>query len=96
MRVTNQNLTGTSTAGTSGAQEIQKSGGGFNLSAKTNAGGDSVDLSSTSASLSRAMESYSSSRQSLVQSLAAQYLSGTYKADSAAVSGGMISEALGG
>jgi anti-sigma28 factor (negative regulator of flagellin synthesis) len=95
MKVTNQNLTGASTAGTSGAQEIQKSGGGANSSAKTNAGGDSVQLSSTLASLSRAMESSSSSRQSTVQSLAAQYQSGTYKVDSAAVSRGMISAALG-
>ena len=96
MKVTNQNLTGASMAGTSGAQQIQKSGGSFNSSAKTTAGGDSVDLSSTLASLSRAMESYSSSRQDKVQSLAAQYQSGTYKVDSAAVSRGMISVALGG
>jgi anti-sigma28 factor (negative regulator of flagellin synthesis) len=45
--------------------------------------------------LSRAMGSFGSSRQSMVQSLAAQYQSGTYKVDSAAVSSSMISDALG-
>jgi anti-sigma28 factor (negative regulator of flagellin synthesis) len=96
MKVTNQDLTGSSTTGTSSAQEIQKSGSGSNSNAKVNAAGDSVELSSTLGSLSRAMESYGSSRQSMVQSLAAQYQSGTYKVDSAAVSRGMISAALGG
>jgi|HubBroStandDraft_2_1064218.scaffolds.fasta_scaffold766837_2 anti-sigma28 factor (negative regulator of flagellin synthesis) len=96
MKVTNQNLTGASTAGTSGAQEIQRSGSGSNSSAKPGAGGDSVEFSSTLGSLSRAMESFGSSRQSMVQSLAAQYQSGTYKVNSAAVSSSMISEALGG
>jgi anti-sigma28 factor (negative regulator of flagellin synthesis) len=47
-------------------------------------------------SLSRAMQSFGSGRASLVQSLAAQYQSGTYKVDSAAIGRGMISEALSG
>jgi anti-sigma28 factor (negative regulator of flagellin synthesis) len=42
------------------------------------------------------MESYSSSRSSQVQALAAQYQSGNYKADSAAISHSMVSAALGG
>jgi anti-sigma28 factor (negative regulator of flagellin synthesis) len=96
MKVTNQNLTGASTAGASGAQEIQKSGAGISSTARANAGGDSVELSSTLGSLSRAMQSYNSNRQSMVESLAAQYQSGTYKVDPAAVSRGMISAALGG
>jgi anti-sigma28 factor (negative regulator of flagellin synthesis) len=96
MKVTNQNLSGASAAGTSGAQEIQRSGGGSNSSAKAGASGDSVEFSSTLGSLSRAMESYGSSRESTVQSLAAQYQAGAYKVDSAAVSRGMISDALGG
>jgi anti-sigma28 factor (negative regulator of flagellin synthesis) len=95
MKVTNQNLTGASTAGTSGAQEIQRSSGGSSSSATAAAGGDSVEFSSTLGSLSRAMESYGSSRQSAVQSLAAQYQSGAYQVDSAAISRGMISESLG-
>jgi anti-sigma28 factor (negative regulator of flagellin synthesis) len=96
MKVTNQNLTGASTAGTSGSQEIQRYSGGSSSSSKTGASGDSVHLSSALGSLSRAIESFGSSRQSMVQSLAAQYRSGSYKVDSAAVSRGMVSEALGG
>ena len=47
-------------------------------------------------SLSRALQSFGSSRASLVQSLAAQYQSGTYQVDSAAISRGIVSEALSG
>jgi flagellar biosynthesis anti-sigma factor FlgM len=95
MKVTNQNLT--STSGTGSTQEVQKPGSGSSSSrAKSGAGGDTVELSSTLGSLSRAMGSYSSSRDSQVQALAAQYQSGTYKVDSAAIGRGMVSEALGG
>lgn len=55
-----------------------------------------MELSSTLGSLSRAMGSYSSSRDSQVQALATQYQSGAYKVDPAAISRGMVSEALGG
>jgi flagellar biosynthesis anti-sigma factor FlgM len=97
MKITSQNSTSASTSGTGSAQEIQKSGSGSpGAGAKSATGGDRVELSSTLGSLSRAMESYSSSRDSHVQALAAQYQSGTYKVDSAAISRGMISEALGG
>lgn len=98
MKVTNQNSTSASTSGPGSAQEIQRSQTttGASSTSKSNAAGDSVELSSTLGTLSRAMESYSSSRSSQVQALAAQYQSGTYKVDSAAISRGMISEALAG
>jgi flagellar biosynthesis anti-sigma factor FlgM len=96
MRITNENLTGASSAGTSSTQDAQKSGNSSSSSATASSGGDTVDLSSTMGSLSRAMQSFGSSRASLVQSLAAQYQSGTYKVDSAAIGRGMISEALSG
>jgi flagellar biosynthesis anti-sigma factor FlgM len=96
MRVTNQNLTGASAAGTSNTQDVQKSGNSSSSSATASAGGDTVELSSTMGSLSRAMQSFGSSRANMVQSLAAQYQSGTYQVDSAAISRGMISEALSG
>jgi len=96
MRITNQNLTGASTAGASNSQEVQKSGNSSASSATTGAGGDTVELSSTMGSLSRALQSFGSSRASLVQSLAAQYQSGTYQVDSAAISRGIVSEALSG
>jgi anti-sigma28 factor (negative regulator of flagellin synthesis) len=97
MKVTSQTSTGASTTGATSAQEIQKSSsGGYAASARSGAGGDTVELSSTLGSLSRAMDSYSSSRANQVQALAAQYQSGSYRADSSAISRGMISEALGG
>lgn len=96
MKVTNQNSTSASTNAASSAQESQRSQSGSSANAKPRASGDSVEFSSTLGSLSRAMESYSSSRSSQVQALAAQYQSGAYKVDSAAVSHGMVSAALGG
>jgi anti-sigma28 factor (negative regulator of flagellin synthesis) len=96
MRVTNQNLSGAAAAGTSNAQDVQKSGNGSASSATAGADGDTVELSSTLGSLTRAMQSFGSSRESMVQSLATQYQSGTYQIDSAAISRGIISEALSG
>lgn len=96
MRITNQNLTGASTTGTSNTQDVQKSGNTSNSSATGGAGGDTVELSSTLGSLSRAMQSFGTSRDSMVQSIAAQYQSGAYQIDSAAISRSMISEALSG
>lgn len=94
MRVTNRNPTSASTEGTSGSQEIQRSGSGSNSSARAGAGGDTVELSATIGSLSRAMESFGSDRQSKVESLAAQYQAGTYTIDSVAISRGIIAEAM--
>ncbi len=56
---------------------------------------DSVQFSSTLGSLSRAMGCDSSARQAKVQALAAQYQSGNYKPSSAAISRGMLAEAMG-
>jgi anti-sigma28 factor (negative regulator of flagellin synthesis) len=95
MKITNQNST--SASGAASAEEVQRSrSAGSSGNGKSGATGDSVELSSTLGSLSRAMESYSSSRNSQVQALAAQYRSGTYNVDPAATSRGMVSEALGG
>jgi anti-sigma28 factor (negative regulator of flagellin synthesis) len=97
MKVTRQNSTSASASGAGSAQEIQKSrAGGAATTSKSAITGDSVEFSSTLGSLSRAMESYSSSRSSRVQALAAQYQSGSYNIDSAAIGRSMVSEALAG
>ena len=94
MKVTSQDLSGLGAAGASGAQEVQKGGDG--KSAGGGGGGnDRVDFSSTLGSLSRAMNSDGSTRQAKIQALAAQYQSGRYTADSAAIGRGLISEAFG-
>jgi anti-sigma28 factor (negative regulator of flagellin synthesis) len=95
MKVTSQDLSGLGAAGASGAQETQKADGGGKSAGRGGGGSDRVDFSSTLGSLSRAMSSDGASRQAKVQALAAQYQSGRYTADSAAIGRGLISEALG-
>lgn len=97
MRVENRNLTGATAAESGRAQETEK----FNRNQGVQTGtgaidktGDRVELSSTLATLSRAMSANSSERASRVQALAAQYQSGNYQPDSAATARGMVSEAL--
>ena len=94
MKVTSQDLSGLGAAGASGAQEAQKPGSGKGASS-SGGGSDRVDFSSTLGSLSRAMSSDGSTRQAKIQSLTAQYQSGSYSADSGAIGRGLISEALG-
>jgi anti-sigma28 factor (negative regulator of flagellin synthesis) len=94
MKVTSQDLSGLGAAGASGAQEVQKPGGG-GKGASGGGGSDRVDFSSTLGSLSRAMSSEGSTRQAKIQALTTQYQSGSYSADSAEISRGLISEASG-
>ncbi len=97
MRVNDRNLTGLSPAEAGRAQETQKlnrNEGGRTGTAATDKTGDSVELSSTLETLSRAMSANASERASRVHALAAQYQSGSYHADSAATARGMVSEAL--
>ena len=98
MRIYDTNLTGTSASETGRAQESQKpsrAGTG-----KTPAGGgldrstDRVEFSGTLSRLSRALTTFESSRASRIQTLAAEYQKGNYKADSLATSRGIVSDAL--
>ncbi len=97
MKVYDRNLTGTALPESGQTQETERSGqsGGTNQPGGVAAGADRVELSSTLGSLSRALSSYSSDRAGRVQQLAAQYLSGSYQPDAAAISRGIIQEALG-
>ena len=96
MKIYEQNLTGTSAAESGRSQEAQRTGREGSQATGTTASGsaDHVELSDTLNSLSRAMSSYSGSRSAKVQALAAQYRSGTYRADSLSTSRGMVAEAL--
>ena len=97
MRVNDRNLQGTSAAETGRAQELQQTdrqGTRSTGSGKADGSSDRVELSGTLASLSRAMSVFDADRGSRVQTLAAQYQSGNYCANSAATSRGIISEAL--
>jgi hypothetical protein len=54
-----------------------------------------VELSSALASVSRALMSYQSDRGAKVESLAAQFQSGSYQPNSLATSRGLVAEAVG-
>jgi hypothetical protein len=95
MKVTSQDLSGLGAAGASGVQETQNQGGSGKGAGCGGGGSDRVDFSSTLGSLSRAMNSEGSTRQARMQAITAQYQSGAYSADSAAISRGLISEAFG-
>ena len=96
MKVTTQDLSQLGVAGAAGTHESQKPAGTGSSSGQSSGGSDHVDFSSTLGSLSRAMNSDSSGRQSRVSALAAQYQAGSYAPNSAAISRGLISEAFGG
>ena len=98
MRVVHQNLPGASAPETGRTAESQRAGHESSVrtgGAPQSPSGDRVELSNTLGSLARALSSYSSSRASRVQALAAQYRSGTYQPDSRATSRAMVAEALG-
>jgi len=97
MRVYDRNLTGASAAESGRAQETQRTDRNEGSGARSAAGagaGDRVELSGTLARLSQAMSAHGSERAARVQSLTAQYRSGSYRPDSQATSRAMISEAL--
>jgi anti-sigma28 factor (negative regulator of flagellin synthesis) len=96
MRVHDHNLNGAAAAQTSGAQETQRTGRSADPRARGTGGdGDRVELSSTLASLSRALDADHAGRAVRVQELSAQYARGDYRADSAATSRAMMADAIG-
>jgi len=77
------------------AQETQKvDRAGVDRSGTVDSGGDRVEFSSSLGRLSQAISTDSAQRASRVQTLAAAYQAGQYRADSQATSQGMITEAL--
>jgi anti-sigma28 factor (negative regulator of flagellin synthesis) len=97
MTINDRNLTGTTPAEAGRSQETQKSNRNQGVRTGTAASdktGDRVELSSTLATLSRAISAFGSERANRVQALTGQYQSGSYHPDSAATARGMVSEAL--
>lgn len=95
MRVYDQNLNHAAAAQTGAAQETQRAGrAGETRTHGTTGDGDRVELSTTLATLSRALDAHTADRATRVQELAAQYQAGAYRSDSAATSRAMISESL--
>jgi anti-sigma28 factor (negative regulator of flagellin synthesis) len=97
MKINDRNLTGTSASETGRTQETQKpgrAGAGKSSTLSIDGSNDSVVFSGTLSRLSRTLTTFESSRTNRVQALAAQYQSGNYKPNSAAISKGMVSEAM--
>ena len=95
MRVNDRNALGSAAAEAGRAQETQKTGREDNVRSGTaDSSGDRVELSSNLDRLSQAISSFSSQRADRVQSLAADYQSGRYRADALATSRAMITDAL--
>ena len=97
MRISNRDLTGAAGAESARAQELQKTERGESSSANLHAGaqsGDRVEFSAGLGQLARAISAYGADRATHVQTLAALYQSGGYRADSEATSRAMVSEAL--
>jgi hypothetical protein len=93
MKVYDRGLTPAETGSTQDVQKLS-SGSGKSATRGADAGGDRVEFSGSLGRLSRTLSTYDTTRASRVQSLAAQYQSGSYCADSAATSRGMLTEAL--
>jgi anti-sigma28 factor (negative regulator of flagellin synthesis) len=98
MRIYDRDLAGTASTESGRSQETQKtdrdSGGAASVTGSGS--GDSVELSSGLAGVSRALQSYSADRASKVQQLTAQFQSGNYNPGSLAISRGMVADALSG
>ena len=95
MRVHDRNNMGPAASEAARAQETQKlDRAGTARSGAVDSGGDRVEFSSSLGQLAQAISTDSAQRASRVQTLAADYQTGRYRADSQATSQGMISEAL--
>jgi hypothetical protein len=98
MKIYDRNLTNTSAADTARAQEAQNlSRAGTDPSsarAVADVSNDRVEFSGTMSRLSRALNTFETTRATRVQALAVQYQGGKYQPDPAAISKGLVSETL--
>ena len=95
MRINDHNTMGPAAPESGRTAETQKlDRTGASSSGSAESGGDRVEFSSSLGRLSQALASDAGQRASRVESLAALYQSGGYRADSQSTSQGMINEAL--
>jgi hypothetical protein len=93
MKVYDRGLTAAETGQTQDVQKLN-SGSGKTATRGADTSGDRVEFSGNLGRLSRTLATYETGRASRVQALAAQYQGGTYRPDSAAISRGLVGEAL--
>jgi anti-sigma28 factor (negative regulator of flagellin synthesis) len=95
MKVVDRNLNSGSPVESGRTQEAQRAAATASGATAAQAGsGDQVEFSHTLGSLARAMSTFNANRASKVHALAAQYQSGTYRANSVATSRAMVAHAL--
>jgi anti-sigma28 factor (negative regulator of flagellin synthesis) len=93
MRIYDRNLTGTAAAESGRAQKTDRFETG-SAGGAAGSGGDRVELSSTLGRLAKVLGADHSDRASKVAALAAQYQSGNYRSNPAAISRGMVTDAI--
>ncbi|HLH19281.1 MAG TPA: flagellar biosynthesis anti-sigma factor FlgM [Bryobacteraceae bacterium] len=97
MRINDCNLTPAASSEAGRSAETQKADAARTGQAPAaQSGGDRVEFSGSLGALARAVSSDQANRASRIASLAAQVQSGSYRPDPAAISRGMIAEALAG
>ena len=94
MKITSNDLSGLGATGAGRTQEAQINSSSSSTAGYQGGSGDNVNFSSALGSLSRAMSAEGTGRGERVQALAAQYQSGSYSVNSAAVSRGLMAEAM--
>jgi hypothetical protein len=98
MKIHDLNLTGTSAAETGQAQKTKNLGRAGTDAAPArgvvDGSKDRVEFSGTMNQLARAVATFETTQASRVQALGVEYQSGKYKPNPAAISKGMVSEAL--
>jgi flagellar biosynthesis anti-sigma factor FlgM len=97
MKIYDSNTSGIAAGGAQRTQETQQAERSSESRASTSgSGGDRVEFSGTLGRLSRVLSTFQADRSNRVQALTAQYQSGTYSMDPAAISRSIITESLGG
>jgi anti-sigma28 factor (negative regulator of flagellin synthesis) len=95
MKVYDRGLTSAEAGQTHDVQKLSNNSSGKTANRGTDSTGDRVEFSGGLGQLSRTISAYDTSRASRVEALAAQYQSGNYQPDTAAISRSMVGEALG-
>jgi|SRR5580693_4325281 flagellar biosynthesis anti-sigma factor FlgM len=95
MKIDNQNdLSGVSQAGAAGATSADSGNRRTTGAGSGGAGTDSVELSGLAGKISQAVSQNAANSSAKVEQLRSEVTNGTYQADSAAISRGVVSEAL--
>lgn len=95
MKIQDLNNAGAAGAGqAANTRKVETDGAASRRPGASREGGDRVEFSANLRGLSRALSTDSGQRVQRVEALAAQYQSGTYQVDAAAVSHAMVGDAL--